>query len=682
MDSVAKDEEQRFELGVVLVHGIGMQASGETLTRWGDALVDTIRKGTRDRVVPTIERAEFGPQSGERAQMVVRFGDHDKAPRWLLSEAWWADSFLAPRYGELVSWGLRALPWFVATHAARRYWTHRGEGWSKGLALATAFMQLLVLLALTPLLLVLLAVTLLLGLLPISQLRGVILRIQSILTATVGDSMAFVASPVRAGFIRTRILDSLKRHKQTCARTIVVAHSQGAAAVLDALGGMTKPDHEAKVLRVVNPPPEGSLPDTLLTFGAGTNQLVSQRALAGGGLKGLGINPAVYAIFALLGLAVVIWLGYVDLRAGRVTLHALSIAAGMMAITAAGAGLLGWLGIHAIRMLAVRYKGVAKRQQALMIGVFGTCSFGTMLLWVIFGKVRGYPLDSLIFGGLALLMLAGSLFMILSRDLGTVIAQWVRKPDGLHEWIDLYASADPVPNGPTETAQDGTPASRKIWNEGSLLTDHTTYWDNLDGFVLRVARACANTAGSAWAAELPNVDAAVDLRAEWRVGFLRLTRWINALLWAWFGALLWFQHHESLPLPVEIPAWLPGPMARFAALILAMAAGAWLSHFLLRWLWQRWVRTEQEAVLAGKEPSADEAGWLMVMGFVVWLLLFAVYGFGKHGWEALEALLADPKEYLMLPVLAFVYALISYFVLTRWPRPPSVYPKAQVVKAA
>ena len=107
-------------------------------------------------------------------------------------------------------------------------------------AVAKAVIQLLVAMALAPVFIALLAVTLLLGLLPIPQLRSLILSAQSTLTGTVGDSLAFVESPLRAALVRTRILEGLERLQARCERTVIVAHSQGAAAVLDALDGITQ----------------------------------------------------------------------------------------------------------------------------------------------------------------------------------------------------------------------------------------------------------------------------------------------------------------------------------------------------------------------------------------------------------------------------------------------------------
>jgi len=53
-------------------------------------------------------------------------------------------------------------------------------------------------------------------------------------------------------------------------------------------------------------------------------------------------------------------------------------------------------------------------------------------------------------------------------------------------WLDLWASADPAPNGPVfETAPDGV-STYKVRNLGSTILDHTTYWSNTTEFVSEI----------------------------------------------------------------------------------------------------------------------------------------------------------------------------------------------------
>src|SRR5436190_5952747 len=214
---------KRFDLGVLMVHGIGTQSSGDILIGWGDEILNGIRHATHNRVRPTVDRGSISSSDDDaRAQMEVRLGDGE---RWLFAEGWWAQSFRAPTYRQLVSWGFRALPWALAIRVAQRHWqAEKGTAAERFLESFRAIGLLFVALCLSPIFILMLTLTLLLGLLPIPQVRSIILAVQSTLTATVGDSLAFVESPVRAGVMRTRILDGLEYVKGMCERTIVIAH--------------------------------------------------------------------------------------------------------------------------------------------------------------------------------------------------------------------------------------------------------------------------------------------------------------------------------------------------------------------------------------------------------------------------------------------------------------------------
>ena len=123
----------KFQLGVLLVHGIGTQPPRDTLVRWGDALLNVIRRATKtqaledraieNQVVLTVGPASAGDRSGENpAEVAVTIRYGGQTERWLLAEGWWADCFPTPTYSELVSWSVRALPWSIALHIAQRYW--------------------------------------------------------------------------------------------------------------------------------------------------------------------------------------------------------------------------------------------------------------------------------------------------------------------------------------------------------------------------------------------------------------------------------------------------------------------------------------------------------------------------------------------------------------------------------
>src|SRR5262245_15089761 len=110
-----------YQLGILLVHGIGTQPAGETITSWGDTLVKTIAEATNRRVNAVVERAgsDLEGGDGERMEAVLKLssplsrrergsggedrrergsGGEDGGEAWLLAEGWWAESFIAPSY--------------------------------------------------------------------------------------------------------------------------------------------------------------------------------------------------------------------------------------------------------------------------------------------------------------------------------------------------------------------------------------------------------------------------------------------------------------------------------------------------------------------------------------------------------------------------------------------------------
>jgi len=628
-ESVTKPKP--FRLGILFVHGLGSQPLGDTLVRWGDALFSVIKRATNGGVTARVESAGLGDGSPDHpTEAVVRLNAGDHTERWLVAEGWWAESFRAPSYRELVSWSVRALPWSLSLHVAQRYWQSAAHGsrGAKGIALAKAVGTLFVALAFSPFFVLLLAITLLLGLIPISRVRSVILSAQSTLTATLGDSLAFVESPVRAALIRTRILRGLENLQKVCDYTVVLAHSQGAAATLDALGGIASPADEKRESSDETFLVRGPVPDTLLTFGAGVNQLVSLKVLSSGLPKTLGINPAYLVISGLLGIGVIVGWLQGAVRTHKVSARNLILSAliwvGVVIITSGGLLVMKRL----VTSLGSRSEFMRLNEEQIWIWTSVLMFAGVTLGGLVYADHAGLPVFAVNYLFLALLLLAGATSMILSRDLAHAVTEPVRKPPGLHRWVDLYASEDPVPNGETRIRPQGgaNPGieSVPIWNRGSVLTDHTTYWENIDGFVLRVAQVCAETAKSPWKDELATVTPAVDARAAWRVSYLRPARWSICIVWGFLFGLVWTRHKEAIPLPFAIPTWLPDPatsVARFAALAAIISFAIWFTCALVRWPWNRWSRAEQQMVLANKHPQETPWVHLIGMGMVVWSLV-------------------------------------------------------------
>lgn len=604
----AADRGGEHRLGILFVHGIGTQPPRETLVRWGDALIGVLAEMTRPLgagdltpegagmplLTVEVTRACAGNGTADvPAELSLVLTPAGGVPEtWLLRECWWADAFPPPTYREFVSWSAQAVPWSIALHIVQRYWQRMGqggEGWRFGAAvLVTA--RLLAALALSPLIVAALAVMLLLGLLPVPQLRSLMLAAQSTLTATVGDSLAFVKSPVRAALIRSRVADALERLRKRCERMIVVAHSQGAAVVHEALGGIVPVGGEVIV------PPPATAPDTLLTFGAGINKLVALKAAPRAAREP---NPMSWALFLLLFTALLVARATLAVLRGEIPAGKLLLSFALWAVFLFVLGVL----IRAVGPLERKLKGKYPRAPNVLrwaVAISSLAALAGLFLLTERLQLPWLPLWLI----LTYEVLAGALRQVVGKDMRTLITEHVRKPPAVTRWVDLYAEADPVPNGPILAGEAAGHESVSLWNEGSVLGDHTSYWSNRDDFVVRVVRECAATAESPWWDLLPAPGGTSDDAvppARRRVGYLRRARMLNRLAWLAVLALVWKGAGALLPQPFELPAALPvwtGTAVRFALLVVAVTAAAFVTSRMLRYTWLLWARAEQRRCLA------------------------------------------------------------------------------------
>ena len=114
---------------------------------------------------------------------------------WLLAEAWWAETFAPPAFGDLARWGLGVLPRTIGSHLGVRVhraagrWRHERSAWSLAVLLGRFGVLLLGLFASLPAL-ALLGLMLLVGLLPIASLRNGLRRLQQRIAASLGTAMS------------------------------------------------------------------------------------------------------------------------------------------------------------------------------------------------------------------------------------------------------------------------------------------------------------------------------------------------------------------------------------------------------------------------------------------------------------------------------------------------------------
>jgi hypothetical protein len=227
-------------------------------------------------------------------------------------------------------------------------------------------------------------------------------------------------------------------------------------------------------------------------------------------------------------------------------------------------------------------------------------------------------------------------------------------------WLDLYASADPVPNGPFLNAS-GILYSGVVNNRGSILTDHSGYWNNAEEFVGRVAVEVGQISGL----DLKNIAPWDDQRLKrakkrraWRVRWLKFGRsvWLVASLALAFALREWFaritadlaaspvqavfsevmEFLESIyVLRLVVPDVEPSTMRDFAWIVGGLVI--WLlTSALLRIVSQRWEMRDLEALFRREEFGAYsvEAGMIMVlsaMGCLIIASLVVSFFLGLRG---------------------------------------------------
>jgi fumarate reductase subunit D len=248
------DAGGKYDLGVLLVHGIGNQTLGSTLTAFGTPLVEWLRA----RAKRTGAKAELGTTvltatSDEPASSELTISSGNGQRRWLLAESWWAQSFPTAQFRDVAKWSLLIVPWTIGTHFAKRLSRAKarkrfGSRLSAGAALVGALL-------LSPVLLLILAMLLLLGMIPWPQLQNALAKIQLAIASSLGDSFMLVTRPLEAAAIRSRVRRDLDWMLRKCGKVAVVAHSQGGAIACQVLSAGS------------------STAGLLITFGSGLRKL-------------------------------------------------------------------------------------------------------------------------------------------------------------------------------------------------------------------------------------------------------------------------------------------------------------------------------------------------------------------------------------------------------------------------
>jgi hypothetical protein len=561
--------EKEADLGVLFVHGIGQQGRGDTLLAAGEALHEWLARWfTAGQVARGTTRGALTPLTSDLAapaHVFVEMTRDEEASVWLLAESWWAESFPAPGFKDLAIWAFQVMPWTLTSHFAVRAKRARLRiGWVTGVRRLWSILRfsvdvvlfLLSFLVLVPLVLLfgLLAVV---GAIPIRAVRGLVGRVQRVLSSSLGDSYVLLTSAIKEAAIEDTVRRDLEWLAAKCAKVAIVAHSQGAAI-------------SHAVLKT-------DIPDNVRLFvsvGSGLNKLAELRRAKEDvqprqvtPLQGPTVPYAGSVGFALIAYAV-----YGFMAGQESFLPIISVVAGLMSLTLA-----------------------------------------LLRVW------WGYP----------------------PRNVDDLML-----PTAIR-WVDLYASADPVPNGPlfdpteppriagptlgrdrglgldapppagdaadSDTNTDGErgepqgtlPASAMVHNRGSLLKDHNDYWRNRDAFMGVVAQELSALGALGDLAGLERDDLVrlevAPRRRRWRVGWLSAARTIVILAAVSVPLILWATDGlDEVGLPVTTAIeWvldvLPlssstdlGAGTTDLAAVLSILAAAYLAFLTMQWLWRWW----------------------------------------------------------------------------------------------
>lgn len=225
------------------------------------------------------------------------------------------------------------------------------------------------------------------------------------------------------------------------------------------------------------------------------------------------------------------------------------------------------------------------------------------------------------------------------------------------EWLDLWASADPVPGGPLDL--DRRPIrTYKIRNLASGILDHVSYWQNGTEFLAVVAARLFSLGGPAgYASDLTDPVLQVSvMRRHARVLLLLAMRVVLAgatvagALQAWWtpafsAGLMAFL--DALPVPF-VGSFFDAPpdWARGVAGVVVVLVAAGLAWAAFTSIWSYLAAADQDAYFEGlmRRPLWNRRWWALVI----------VFASGAVGVGLLLAALGNPA-------LAATYAVATGF---------------------
>ena len=279
---------------------------------------------------------------------------------------------------------------------------------------------------------------------------------------------------------------------------------------------------------------------------------------------------------------------------------------------------------------ALRLRPGATALAWLAIAIALTAAVAMVFAYWVFG---GWSLDLLGVLSVPALYLIASMFLFVGmvkdrsreevrrwRDLRPVAAA------GRMEWVDFFASADPVPNGPILAEDPEWLRSYQVWNESSWISDHSAYRSNIDGLIAPLIGELDRASPRGGGRTANGLARRVHLlarRRSWRCVLLvraRIALAIGAVIalpYHWSGFRSWGRAiRERFSWGDKVS--LPGDAEVEVDLLLAIALGVatvYAAVVVTTWSWRKIGKRDLRRFYRGDDP--DFGGWPFLMFAVV-----------------------------------------------------------------
>jgi hypothetical protein len=683
----------KVPLGVLFVHGIGQQSRGATLIQAANPICNLLLHCTRDWTEIDLTECRLRPRNGParaRLDFITYTKDQPTVRQsWLLAEAFWANSFPAASFGELLKWSIVVLPWALLSHfgaAVRIAWS-RIRSATRIYRKLAAILQVAtsgLLVVVAPLLSLLAQAAMLLAfviaLIPVRSLQSLARRLQQQLASSIGDSYVLLSHPVQAAAMVSRIQRDLRWLARRCEKVALVAHSQGAA-----LSYIAIKDESPENLK------------QFITYGSGLRKVgemeiaieEGSRIVQNGWVSVISSLLAGLCVYALFYSPAEGWShAFILTMAGAALL--LMTLAGVVAL-ATGSPIRGFIALGsstfvvAILALALQIEPAMHSAMPRIYG--GMVIFFTALpawfarvpisespysqsgKWIRGGASVLIPLAVLALLALskpsitfweAVLSIAAPImaiaFVLLTALRSMEIAGLGYTVKSLEQrgttWTDWFASSDPVSQGPTHVLGE---RSSEVFNRGSMWSDHTSYWENVDEFVTGLMQSLLVCAGWSERVQFPD-RLKVIARRRWRVGLLAVIRMLTLaglaatfiLRWPEFPAIGATVAAHMPPYIAERLAKWAGKFGDHAIALILMSAVLLIAYQIAFLLWQRWNRAETRRMLKQRPFVRDkECSFVIVVAAIAGVAAVMAtpnWGSLSADWGAIVILLLVPPK--------------------------------------